>query len=144
MREILDITKALADENRVRTLLSLRSGELCVCQITELLDLAPSTASKHLSILRQARLVEARKDGRWMYYRLAGSDAAPPVREALAWLQGSLARDAKVKEDRKRLEVIMKEDPEEICRRQMGRPGCCSSAPGTPAGARWPKAGRGT
>jgi len=142
MREILDITKALADENRVRTLLSLRSGELCVCQITELLDLAPSTASKHLSILRQARLVEARKDGRWMYYRLAGSDAAPPVREALAWLQGSLARDAKVKDDRKRLEAILKEDPEEICRRQMGRSECCSSARGTPAGAKWPKAGR--
>jgi len=136
MREILDITKALADENRVRTLLSLRSRELCVCQITELLDLAPSTASKHLSILRQAGLVEARKDGRWMYYRLAGSDAAPPVLEVLAWLQGSLARDPKAKEDRKRLEAILKEDPEEICRRQMGRPGCCSSVPETRAGAR--------
>ena len=45
MREFLNITKALADENRVRTLLALRQGELCVCQITELLALAPSTVS---------------------------------------------------------------------------------------------------
>jgi DNA-binding transcriptional ArsR family regulator len=60
-------TKALADETRVRTLLSLRQGELCVCQITELFGLAPSTVSKHLSILFQAGLVDSRKDGRWMY-----------------------------------------------------------------------------
>jgi ArsR family transcriptional regulator len=55
MREFMNITKALADENRVRTLLALRKGELCVCQTTEL-GLAPSTVSKHLSILYQAGL----------------------------------------------------------------------------------------
>ena len=69
MREFMNITKALADENRVRTLLALRKGELCVCQITELFGLAVSTVSKHLSILYQAGLVESRKDGRWIYYR---------------------------------------------------------------------------
>jgi DNA-binding transcriptional ArsR family regulator len=50
----------------------LTSGELCVCQVTEVLQLAPSTVSKHMSILRQAGLVEARKEGRWIYYRLVG------------------------------------------------------------------------
>ena len=72
MREFMSITKALADENRIRTLLALRQGELCVCQITELFGLAPSTISKHLSILFQAGLVESRKDGRWFYYQLPG------------------------------------------------------------------------
>ena len=48
MREFMNITKALADENRVRALLALRKGELCVCQITELFGLAASTVSKHL------------------------------------------------------------------------------------------------
>ena len=67
----MNITKALADENRVRVLLALRKGELCVCQITELFGLAPSTVSKHLSILFQADLVESRKDGLWIYYSLA-------------------------------------------------------------------------
>ena len=144
MREVMAITNALSDQNRVRVLQALKGGEVCVCQITEFLGLSPSTASKHLSILKAARLVVARKEGRWMYYRLAGGDAPPPVQEALEWLRRALARDPEVKEDRKRLDAVLKEDPEEICRRQMGRSGCCSSARGTPAGARWRKAGRGT
>jgi predicted transcriptional regulator len=53
MRDLMKITKALADENRIRVLLALREGELCACQITELFGLAPSTMSKHLSILYQ-------------------------------------------------------------------------------------------
>ena len=80
MREFMNITKALADENRVRTLLALRKGELCVCQITELFGLAPSTVSKHLSILFQAGLVESRKEGRWIYYQLPGRNAPVVVR----------------------------------------------------------------
>ncbi|TFG44900.1 MAG: ArsR family transcriptional regulator, partial [Candidatus Brocadiia bacterium] len=58
MLSFLSITKALADESRVRTLMALDGRELCVCQITELLGLAPSTVSKHMAILTQARLVE--------------------------------------------------------------------------------------
>ena len=51
MKEVLAITKALADENRLRVVLFLRGGEMCVCQIVEMLGLAPSTVSKHLDIL---------------------------------------------------------------------------------------------
>ena len=71
MLETLNITKALSDENRIRALMMLTGGELCVCQIIEMLGLAPSTVSKHMSILRQAGLVETRKEGRWIYYRLS-------------------------------------------------------------------------
>ena len=63
MRELMGITKALSDPNRVRILLSLRRGELCVCQITELFGLATSTVSKHLSILSEAGLILSRKTG---------------------------------------------------------------------------------
>ena len=63
MREFMTVIKALAEENRVRVVLALRERELCVCQIVELLGLAPSTVSKHLSILYQAGLLESRKDG---------------------------------------------------------------------------------
>ena len=82
MWDFMAVTKALADENRVRMLLALQKQELCVCQIIELVKLAPSTVSKHMSILRAARLVDARKDGRWMFYRLAGlaiSKRASPI-----------------------------------------------------------------
>ncbi len=54
MHSFMAITKALADENRIRILLALDGRELCVCQIIELLGLAPSTVSKHMSVLSQA------------------------------------------------------------------------------------------
>ena len=85
------VAKALADENRVRVLLTLCGRELCVCQIIEMLGLAPSTVSKHMAILKQARLVESRKEGRWMFYRLAGEDAPTEAREATALVSRLLA-----------------------------------------------------
>src|SRR5258708_26605162 len=111
MREFMNITKALADDNRVRALLALRKGELCVCQITELFGLAPSTVSKHLSILHQAGLVESRKDGRWMYYRLPLNSAAPIARQAIRWLEKSLAAEPQISEDTQKLKRILRMDP---------------------------------
>ncbi len=118
MRDFMNITKALADENRVRTLLALRKGELCVCQITELFGLAPSTVSKHLSILFQAGLVESRKDGRWIYYQLPGRKAPVVVREALDWIENALADDSHALEDNQQLKRILKQDPADLCKRQ--------------------------
>jgi ArsR family transcriptional regulator len=118
MRKFMNITGALADETRVRTLLALVQGELCVCQITELFGLAPSTVSKHLSLLFQAGLVESRKDGRWIYYKLAGKNAAVEVREALDWVEKSLGNSPQVLEDGKRLKKILKQDPTDLCKRQ--------------------------
>ncbi len=60
--------RALGHRARLRTVAMLRSGELCVCQITEVLKLAPSTVSAHLKELKQAGLVSERKDGRWVYF----------------------------------------------------------------------------
>ncbi|MBX3432261.1 MAG: winged helix-turn-helix transcriptional regulator [Pirellulales bacterium] len=118
MRDLLAVTKALADENRLRALGLLVGRELCLCQIVEVLQLAPSTVSKHMSILHQARLVEARKEGRWAYFRLADEQALPEVRSALELVLASLARDAQGKADRATLKEILKLEPEELCRRQ--------------------------
>ncbi|MEI6780345.1 MAG: metalloregulator ArsR/SmtB family transcription factor [Verrucomicrobiota bacterium] len=118
MREFMNITKALADENRVRMLLSLRGGELCVCQITELFGLAPSTVSKHLSILYQAGLAESRKDGRWIYYRLPGKTAPAAVRRAIDWVAQSINGAPRVAEDAARLKQILRMDPVDLCKRQ--------------------------
>jgi ArsR family transcriptional regulator, arsenate/arsenite/antimonite-responsive transcriptional repressor len=118
MREFMNITKALADEKRVRTLLALMKGELCVCQITELFGLAVSTVSKHLSILYQAGLVESRKEGRWIYYRLPGKGAPAAVRGAIAWVEGSLGTSPQTAEDALRLKKLLKVDPTELCKRQ--------------------------
>ncbi len=118
MRAVLEVTKALADGNRLRVLMALRGGELCVCQIVALLQLAPSTTSKHMAILRQARLVESRKEGRWMYYRLPDRKAPKAVKDAVAWVRHHLAEAPKIVKDEKELARILRRDPEEICRGQ--------------------------
>ncbi len=61
MRGFMNITRALADESRIRVLFAVREGELCACQIVEFLALAGSTVSKHLSALYQAGLVTTRR-----------------------------------------------------------------------------------
>jgi len=118
MREFMAVTKALADENRVRMLLALTAGELCVCQITELFGLAASTTSKHLSILYRARLVDSRKDGRWIYYALPGKSAPAATREAIRWVEKALVEDPRIAEDTARLKKILAMDPVELCKRQ--------------------------
>jgi DNA-binding transcriptional ArsR family regulator len=121
MREFMNITKALADSTRVRVLLALRQQELCACQITELFGLAQSTMSKHFYLLRQAGLVDSRKDGRWVYYALPGKEASAAVREALAWVQKSLGDEPRIAEDAKNLKKVLKCDPGELCKKQCGR-----------------------
>ncbi len=120
MRQILAITKALADEHRLRIVAALKGRELCLCQIVELLGLATSTVSRHVSLLHQAQLVESRKDGRWAYFRLAHGDAPTEVQESLAVVLKAMERDRQGKADRQRLRDILKQDPEEICCRQKG------------------------
>ena len=118
MREFMAVTKALSDPSRVRILLALRRRELCVCQITELFGFAPSTMSKHLSVLHQAGLILSRKAERWVYYRLPDKPVPAAVREALDWVHKSLAKTDEALADAKRLKRIMKMDLAEICRRQ--------------------------
>jgi len=62
--------KALGDEMRLRIIALLSHGELCVCHIEETLGLAQSNVSHHLSVLRQAGVVEPHRSGKWVYYRL--------------------------------------------------------------------------
>lgn len=118
MRELLSITKALADENRLRALGLLRQQELCLCQIVEVLGLAPSTVSRHMSILHQARLVESRKQGRWAYFRLADQASSEAVRAAIAMVLESLQQEKQGKLDQRELTRVLKIEPEELCRRQ--------------------------
>ena len=114
MREFLDITKALGDETRVRTLLALRGGELCLCHLISLFESAPSTISKHLDLLVRAGLVERRKDGRWAYFRLAGRSAPPLVRQALRWILDNLAEDETTQRDVVRLAKLRECEPTDL------------------------------
>ena len=67
---VLELSRALADPTRLAIIERLRSGERCVCDLTDLLDAAQSRLSFHLRVLREAGLVDDRREGRWVYYAL--------------------------------------------------------------------------
>jgi ArsR family transcriptional regulator len=97
------VFKALADPTRVRILGLLANGEICVCHIHESLRLPQSLVSRHLAYLRRAGLVEGRKDGLWVHYRLAPhrDDVTRTLLDAVYHCMGHLSAVAK---DMKRLE----------------------------------------
>ena len=111
LQSAIGVLKAMGHPVRLRVLAMLRDGELCVCQMTALLDLATSTVSAHLSDLKRAGLVTERKEGRWVFYRLA--DEEPPM---LASVWTTVARDERVQADAKLLRQIRKVDIAELCR----------------------------
>ncbi|MBU1567567.1 MAG: metalloregulator ArsR/SmtB family transcription factor [Proteobacteria bacterium] len=115
MQTALDTTKALADGNRMRVIVTLfEHEELCVCQITELLRISMATVSRHMSILHKARLVQSRKDGRWVYYRLA--ETFPAL--VCDWLKAAVKDSAEIKADRLKLAEILLCDTADLCQRQ--------------------------
>jgi len=113
-REFLAITKALGDRSRVRALMAVREGELCLCQIIEVLGLSPATVSKHMNLLYHAGLVQRRKSGKWHYYRLADAEASPLARRALDWAREGLEQDPTVREDSRRIRQVRRQALEEL------------------------------
>ena len=112
------ITKALSDPHRVRALCALRKGELCACQIIELFNLAPSTISKHMSILKQAGLVDSRKDSRWVYYRLAETTTDRLQSDLILLAISALKDDKQILADDKHLTQITSIGLETLCKKQ--------------------------
>lgn len=76
VRSLTKLFRALGDETRVRMVALLSHGELCVCHIEKALDLSQPNVSRQLGILRMAGIVDARRDGSWMYYALAPQEHA--------------------------------------------------------------------
>jgi ArsR family transcriptional regulator, arsenate/arsenite/antimonite-responsive transcriptional repressor len=62
---------ALSDPTRVRIISALLDQELCVCELCDVLDVTQSTLSTHLQVIRNAGLVSARKEGKWIYYQMS-------------------------------------------------------------------------
>jgi ArsR family transcriptional regulator, arsenate/arsenite/antimonite-responsive transcriptional repressor len=94
--------RVFADQTRLRLINLLGDDEVCVCFLTEILKSPQSTISRHLSYLKRAGLVDSRRDGKWMHYRLVSpldSDAATILENVKKWL----AKDRDMQADRKRL-----------------------------------------
>ena len=103
LRHIEDVYKALADATRLRILRLLMAGEVCVCNIHEALRIPQAMASRHLAYLRRVGLVTTRREGLWVYYRLATSHdpVVAAIRETTTHVLGHV--DA-LKKDADRLE----------------------------------------
>jgi ArsR family transcriptional regulator, arsenate/arsenite/antimonite-responsive transcriptional repressor len=110
--------KALGDETRLRILGLLLTGEVCVCDIHESLKIPQSKASRHLAYLRRSGLVDTRRSGLWIHYRL-GHLANPVLSAVVDAVRHALSHLDPVRKDAERLQK---------------RTGCCVPTPGDVAG----------
>jgi len=120
MDAVEETYKALADRTRLRILALLMDGEVCVCDIHDTLRLPQPTASRHLAYLRRAGLVEARREGTWMHYRLADLD--PVVREIVQTAGHAMSHVAGMERDRQR---FAKQAGKQLPVIQPPRAACC-------------------
>ncbi len=118
MKDFINVARAFSDMGRVRAMMALRKGELCVCQIIALLRLAASTVSKHMTILKQAGLVESRKDGRWIYYRLPEKPMNPSGKAVLDLAVRLLNAEETIINDETAIRKIVCRDKAGLCRAQ--------------------------
>ena len=107
LEALTDVYAALADPTRLRILSLLSEDEICVCHIHASLDVPQPTASRHLAYLRKSGLVEARRDGIWMHYRLARIDN-PVVAAVVTAALHALTHTAITVKDEHRLQAALK------------------------------------
>ncbi len=96
------VFKALADSTRLRILALLTTGEVCVCNVHDTLRIPQPKASRHLAYLRRAGLVETRRDGLWIHYRLA-KRSNPVVAAVEEAVREALAESPAIRRDLERL-----------------------------------------
>lgn len=97
--------RALADRTRLRLLNLMSTDEVCVCFFVEILKTNQPKISRHLAYLRRAGIVDARREGPWMHYRVVepgDAEAARVLKETMSWL----ANDSEMQRDRQRLVKI--------------------------------------
>jgi len=115
VRDFESALKAAGDPTRTRILKLLERGAMCVCQVQAVLELAPSTVSKHLAILRSAGLVDDRRDGKWIRYGIASASRNPHAQAVLALLRGRLDTEPRIEADRRRLRQVMRVPLTRLC-----------------------------
>src|SRR5688572_11307513 len=107
LEALTKVYAALADPTRLRILSLLGDGEICVCHIHASLDVPQPTASRHLAYLKKSGLVEARRDGIWMHYKMAALDNPVIAAVVKAALHALTHTDIKARDER-RLQVALK------------------------------------
>jgi ArsR family transcriptional regulator len=104
-REMEILFRALADRTRLRLLSLMRDGEICVCFLVEVLKTNQPKISRHLAYLRRAGVVAARREGKWMHYRIV-EPADPHAAKIFGEVRNWLASDPVLQRDRERMSKI--------------------------------------
>ena len=122
--DIASVCAALADSTRLRILALLADGEVCVCHIHGSLDIPQPTASRHLAYLRRTGLVDTRRDGLWVHYRI--SDTLPAhVRHAIAGVLHAVQHCREPAADDRQLARVTGRPMRQMAPTVIG---CCASA----------------
>ena len=109
-RSIMNVFKALGDPNRIRIIKMLEERALCLCEIREILQLSNATVSQHLSILRDAGLVEDSKNGKWVNFELMQKPEDQLIKDVLVLLKKSLHREKSIADDKKKAAKVCRKD----------------------------------
>lgn len=112
LKEKTKIFKALSDPNRLRILKMLQTKHLCVCEITSVLNLATSTVSKHLSILRDSGFIIERKEGKWVNFQVNPTPSDRRVSAILTSLDLWISDDEVIIADKEKVKTV---DRFEVC-----------------------------
>jgi ArsR family transcriptional regulator len=127
MRNLVDMFKALSDETRLQIVtLLLDREELCVCDFVGALGLTQSKASRHLRYLYNAGLVEDRREGLWMHYRV--STCLSAEQQLIVAALGQAIGEQRRQELRRSLEDWFERKAAETAGDQSGVASCCGSA----------------
>jgi len=114
IEEKTKLFKSLSDSNRLRILKMLQVKPLCVCEITDVLQLATSTVSKHLSILKETGFIIEEKDGKWVNYMINSQPDDPRISSIISTLDFWIADDQLIISDKQRVQKV---DRNEVCSR---------------------------
>ncbi len=119
MNRMISIFRALSDLNRLKIMAALaKHAELCACQLTGLLQVSGATTSRHLGVLIAAGLIESRKDGRWVHYRLKADNGEFEI--VMDWIKGEFSKSKEIKNCLNALKKLTACEPEIFCSNQRG------------------------
>lgn len=125
MDNLTALFKALSDKNRLKVVAALmKYEELCACQIIELMQVTGATVSRHMGVLIASGLIDSRKEGRWVYYRICRE--LIEFTGLLHWMEEQLVNDSEIVSDAKTLSELMACNPEDISRKQRSD-ACCTN-----------------
>ena len=110
MRDLMRVLKAVADKNRMRILKMLEKKKMCVCELAAVLEIRQPSVSKHLSLLKNAGLIQDERNGQWIDYSLCTEKINKYIPVMQSTIKGWLNDDAVIKKDLQKTKTLCRKD----------------------------------